>query len=442
MPQTSQSGRVVRLCTVSQGYPFVSDSGSDTWTGVTNNTGNMPPLIFTGVVFSSSNQQKLWYADGSNGAYYDPLDNSINTWVASAGTLPVDIANNTPRLIETWRGRTVLSGLLLDPQNIFLSRQGDPTDFDYAPVPFDAGAAVAFNAAHLGQVGRPIMSICPYSDDVLLIWTDSEVWALEGDPTSGGKLSLITDRIGGTWGRCWCRDDLGTVYFVSNRLGIYAMTPGQQPQRISQPIEQIVEVEDTGNTVIRCEWHDRFQGVEFFFTNALIPSATQHLFWERRTGAWWIDSFANANHNPVCCCVVDGNREEDRVVALGSWDGYVRAFQLGAADDDGTPIQSNVFIGPILTKDMDSVTLHRLQAILGSTSGDVNYAVYAGATAEQALVASPQRPGVWSANRSLTAPIRVAAHALYVYVSSLVQWQMEQIKGDVSANGMVRRRGK
>jgi hypothetical protein len=443
--QLSQSGRVVTLVAVSQGNVYVAQPDDLVWTPAINQTQGpaLPPLNFTGIVYSSAVNQKLWFADGTNWVYYDPSVNTVFTWAASAGALPVDTAGNTPRLICTWRGRIVLSGLLFDPQNWFMSAATDPTNFDYAPFAITPTQAIAGNNAPLGVVGDVITTLIPYTDDVLIFGGDHTIYMLNGDPMSGGQIDLVSNSIGMAWGLPWTMDPYGNIYFVSNKCGIYTFVPGQQPQRISQQVEQLLQDLDTGNTTIRMFWNDRFQGLHVFLSATDQPGdlGANHLFYELRTGAWWQWQFGDGNLDPLCGVLFDGNTPGDRAVLIGSWDGYVRAVDPTATDDDGIEIDSSVLIGPLSTQNMDDMLLKDLQGILGETSGDVTYSILVGTTAEEALASTPVDSGTWTAGRNASSLTRWAGHAVYVELSSTNPWAMEQIRARVATEGKVRRRG-
>jgi hypothetical protein len=453
--QPSQSGRVVSLVAVGQGNVYSMAPGDTSWTPATNAAPTSPPLNFSGVVLSAVNNQKLWYADGVHWRYFDPTDGAngtVGVWAPNTvdlegntipkggNVLPVDSQGNTPRLIETWRGRTLLSGLLLDPQNIFFSAIGDPTNFDYSPLSPSPSQAVALNASPLGKVGDVVTGMCPYTDDVLIIFCDHTLWVMNGDPMAGGQLDLVSNAIGGVWGRCWEMDPYGNVYFVSNRTGIYQFVPGQTPQRISQPIEQLVNVIDTGTNAIRLLWDDRFQGLHVFISNLISPTVSQHLFYELRTGAWYQDQFGSPLFNPICCVKMDGNDPSDRVPLIGSWDGYVRACDPLATTDDGIAFTSEVVIGPLLTPNMDDMTLYELQAVLGETSGPVQCSILVGATAEAALQSEPVESELWEQGRNFTEHIHEAGHAIYVVITSSNQWTMEAIRMRLGTRGKIRQR--
>src|SRR3954467_4274959 len=108
MPQLSASGRVVTVVAVAQGLVFYANSGDTAWTASTNASGEDPPLNYSGLVYSADNIQKMWFADGVNYVFFDPSTTTVYPWLSTAGTLPADADGNTPRLICTWRGRTVL----------------------------------------------------------------------------------------------------------------------------------------------------------------------------------------------------------------------------------------------------------------------------------------------------------------------------------------------
>lgn len=440
--QTSQSGRVVNLVTVSQGNVFYTVPGAGFWTQAVNMASQTPPLNFSGLVYSAANQQKLYYADGIAYVYFDPIAGTVNDWKTSSsgGQLPIDSKGNTARLIATWRGRTVLSGLIFDPQNWFMSAVGDPTNFNYSPQSVTPAQAIAGNNSPLGLIGDAVTTLIPYSDDVLMMGGDHTIWMFNGDPMAGGQIDLVSDAIGMAWGIPWCKDPFGTIYFVSNKTGIYTLVPGQQPQRISQPIEQLLHSIDTGQNGIRLLWSDRYQGLHVFITPLAAPAPAIHFFYEARSNSWWQDVFANNNHNPLCCCTYDGNSPTDRVPLIGSWDGYVRAVDA-AVNDDGTPINSAVLIGPLLTPNLDELLLKDIQGILGETSGQVNYAVFVGSTAEKALQSTPVAIGTWNAGRNLSSFTRFSGHAIYLLLSSTNSWAMESVRVRIAGLGKVRRRG-
>jgi hypothetical protein len=113
---------------------------------------------------------------------------------------------------------------------------------------------------------------------------------------------------------------------------------------------------------------------------------------------------------------------------------------MNADDDDGLPIDSYVVIGPITTPLLDDMLLSEIQGVLGTTSGDVTFEVFAGDTAEEALDNDPLMSGSWAAGRNFTTHAGVSGYAVYVKLSSEEPWAMEAIRAVVSTTGTTRRR--
>lgn len=441
--QPSQSGRLVLLVAVSGGNVYTCPAGGTVWTVATNLTGETPPLNATGLMQSAANNQLLFFADGINRAYYNPVDNSVRTWAMTDGDFPTDNSNNTPRLICTWRGRTVQSGILKDPSLIVMTAVSDPFNSNYnPPVPVPANAAWSGHTGPQGLTGDVVTALIPYTDDILIIGQDSSLSLFRGDPNYGGSIDNVTSTIGMAWGKAWCMDPSGVVYFFSNRTGVFAFVPGNQPQRISQAIDSILLDVDTGNYGVVLEWNDRFSQLHVFVTLLTETAPTTHYVWESRANAWFPDTFVNASHNPLCGVAFDGNEANDRVVLIGSWDGFIRSISSEATDDDGEAIMSEVWIGPFLTAYNDSVLLKEVQAVLGSGSGDVSYEIYVADTAEEALASTPVASGTWSAGRNFSDAIRRAGYSAYIRLISSNPWAFENCRVMVDAQGSVRRRGK
>lgn len=440
--QTSQSGRVVTLVAVSQGNVYALNPGDTVWTAATNSSGESPPLNFTGLVRSAPNSQRLWFVDGTNYRIYNPNTNTVTTWTASAGTLPRDSQGNRARLICNWRGRIVLAGVLKDPQNWFMSAVADPTNFDYGPLSPSPTQAVAGNLAPFGEIGDMLTALIPHTDDVMYFGGDHTLYVMRGDPMDGGRVDLVSDVIGVAWGEAWCKDPHGTVWFVSNRGDVYTILPGQQPKFVSNPVRRLMSRINTGTHGIRLLWDDRLAEMHIFVTKLTQAEATTHFVFETRTGAWWTDEYAEEDHNPLCCVAFDGNEPGDRAALIGSWDGYVRALDPDALDDDGEDIASEVWIGPLLTPTADEMMLREVQAVLSSGSGDVDWDIHVGRTAEEALASTAVASGTFTSGRGVTFPVRRAAHALYVKLSSDVPWAMEAIRARLTTHGKVRRRNR
>jgi hypothetical protein len=182
--------------------------------------------------------------------------------------------------------------------------------------------------------------------------------------------------------------------------------------------------------------------LHIFVTLLAEPAPTTHYYYDQRNQAWFTDVFEDENMNPLCCVTFDGNLPTDRVLLVGAWDGYVRAIDPDAEDDDGVPIDSEVWIGPLLSKNLDDVMLKSLQAVLGAQSGEVTYSIHIGATAEIALASEAVDSGVFEPDRNLTSQVRWADHAIYVKLTASEPWSMESIRAITSIHGKIRARGR
>lgn len=449
--QPSQSGRVVLLVKVAAGKVEVASPGDTTWHSPTNNASNNPPLNASGLVYSDSNNQKQYFADGLTArVLYKPDTDEVIDWTTTDGLMPED-SGNGPRLIVTWRGRTLQSGIITDPHNIFASAVGLPRNYDYSPANPAATDAWALNLSDVGIIGDVVNSMIPCSDEVLVVLGDHTIEKLEGDPNNGGSRVVVSDAIGGVFGKAWCKGPDGTIYFFSNVPGIYALPPraAGQPTRISQPIDPRLKDVNTGTDVIRFHWDDRRQGFWLFITSSDGTSGN-HWFYEAvrpdgSGGGWYPVKFDNAAMNPYCGCVVDGNSADDRAVVIGGSDGYVRKADPSATDDDGTPIASYVLIGPIVSPNIYEQTLIALQGEFADGSADVQFDLLKGETAEEALGASPLLAvqDVFSEGRGYTKHVNRAAYAMYIKLSSVGRWAIERLRATLSTKvSKIRGRGK
>ncbi len=443
--QTSLLGRVVTGIAVSQGNVYWFEPGQTTApTAATNSSATTPALNVTGVMQSAPNNQKLYIVDGVHYRIFTPITNVVTTWTATSGTLPVDGSGNTARLITTWRGRTVLSGLIEDSQNWFMSAVSDPLNYNYSPASQTPTQAVAGNNSRLGFIGDIITGLIAYNDDLMLFGGNTSLYMMRGDPMLGGEIVPITTAIGVAFGQAFTQDPRGNVYFMSNTGAIYVMAPRGKPERLSTPIDKLLQDINTGTHAVRLEWNERGKGCHVFVTPLTAATLnTTHFFWEN-TNSWAKDRFANKNHNPLASCTIDGNTPDDRVVLIGSWDGFINAFSPDATTDCGTAIESEVWIGPILTKNFDEVKLYSIQAILGESSGTIQYEIHYGRTAEVALNSSAvsRGTGTLSLSRNLSKLTKIGGHALYIRLTSTDRWAMEAIRVATSPNmSKILRRG-
>lgn len=377
--------------------------------------------------------QDIYFADGVSEKYYQGSSGSIQTWTASAGSLPGDTDGNRPRLIATWQGRLVQADLYGDKQNWFMSAVGDATDWDYAGTAVTS--AVAGNNAEAGKNPDIINALIPWSDDLLLFGGDHTIHRLTGNPLEGGVIDLVTDTIGIAWGSAWCKDPSGVLYFFGSRGGVYRMSPGGVPQKITSRVidERLADI-NLNSDLVRLLWNDRVQGVHVLVSPIVASRNTLNYFYDVRNDAWWVDVFANTNHNAVAAHVLDGDKPSDRVLLLGGRDGYLRSLDHDSLDDDGTAIDSWALLGPIQQESGDPIALTQLSGVLGAGSADVTYSLNAGDSAEDARWADDAYTGTWSSGRNNSVRRKTTGHAMFVRVRNTAadqSWALERIEADV-----------
>jgi len=442
--QLSESGRVVTAVAVSDGVLKYCNAGDTAWTEATNSSSTTPPLDDTALNFGSPCNGELWYVDGYNYRRFNPSTGTVSDWTATAGSLPVDGDSRVARIIETWRGRIVLAGIIGAPYAWYMSRVGDPTDFEYAPATPPGPAPddpISSATGPQGIVGDVVTAFIPFTDDIAFFGCSHSLYMLKGDPQDNGQISLVTDQIGIAFGRAWCKGPDGTIYFFSNRCGIYSLVPGGQPQLISAAIDQLLVNINTGTNRVSMAWDERFRGIHIWIT-PIAGGATQHLFFESRTNGFVQEEYDNELHNPLCCCQFDGNTPEDRVVLIGSFDGVVRFLDPNSATDDGRTIFSTVVFSPILSPGLDEMVVTEIQGVLGSDSGPVTWGILAGRTCEEALAQDVQASGEWEGGRNYTDFANVRSHVLYPQITAEGQWRFEEMRIVVGLGGPKTAKGK
>jgi len=245
-----------------------------------------------------------------------------------------------------------------DPQNWHMSAVGDPTDWNQFPADGPlATQAISGNNSDVGTVPDIINCLISYDRDRLIFGCDHSIHMMWSDPMVDGRLVLLSDVTGIAFGQGWCKDSDGILYFYGSRGGVYAMMPGgaadlvtNQPDKISsQTVDRRLGQVDLSTHTIAMAWDDAAQLLHVY----QVPfgaggTLVEHWVWEKKSGAWWPVTFADATIQPTCVAVLDGDDPDDRVVAIGCEDGFVRRPSFTATSDDGWPIDSYVTIGPFM----------------------------------------------------------------------------------------------
>ena len=401
-------------------------------------------------------------------------------------------------IIAHYRDRIVLA----KENRWFMSRQGDPYDWDFAKD--DAGAAVSGELSEAGGIGRFITAVAPHSDDYLIFATASELWLLEGDPSYGGQLKPLSRQIGIVGRRAWAYGPLGEFMFMSSD-GLYLLNPG--PGIYPLPISRDVLGDDFRLGVAtfgleairisdRVEWllrYDvRYAMVHIYKTDKAraegsyeAPEGFSESIWPIQQDHWWFDVSSQAfwrvqipvDSEPTAITSVNERWSEDSPVLLGGRDGWVRTYrELYFVDNPafseflfpGTPreerllfdasgedveqaeeehIESYVKIGPIRPGAGGvEAALTELTAVLAMGSANVNWSLQVGDSVEQAFRAPVFTSGQFRAGANYNFHPRARGKAIWVVIWGIEKedlgedfpWQMEYVEGVVTQAGRQR----
>jgi len=272
-----------------------------------------------------------------------------------------------------------------------MSRAGDPFDFDYSPTVPDATQAVAGNNSEAGELGDIVTALAPYQDDLMVMGGANSVWVMRGDPAAGGQIDNIVRGIGIVGPHAWCFDDVGNFYFFAVN-GLYRISAGlgTQPELISKnKLDTTFADLDVSAQYIRMEYDPIWQGVHIFNVSEAEPSsnalAPMHYFWDSRNNGFWPDQYP-ASIGPTATLYFNDDNPERSGVVLGGWGSYLRQFDDGAADDDGTAITSRVqFAAENPGLAMADSKLSEIHINLDRQSDDLTLNVYSGQTVEDAV---------------------------------------------------------
>ena len=367
--------------------------------------------------------------------YYDPNvaePDSLKIWEDPAGYMPL----NSP-IIELYNDRIVLAGSNQANHAWFMSRKGDPHDWN--PFTGDTNPKRPFGSdnSDTGDIGEPITACIRFSDDYLIFGGIRSLWVLRGDPGWGGTLDNLSHTVGIMDRRAWCRGPESQLIFLS-RDGLYQLMAGGNsypiPLSHTNLPEDMVDI-DRESTEALLEYDVRSRGVHVFLSPKTGAGSGQHFWYDMRTGTFWAVSVPE-DQQPSAI----GQREEGAGASthtlLGSKDGYLRRFTRNATSDDGEAIEATVFYGPFklgALLDHEGI-LETLIATVATGGCSVDWMLFVGDTADAALnearngtaVAS----GTWTSGLNYTdRPKRRGAFAVLKLSSDAVgsRWAMDAV---------------
>jgi len=315
------------------------------------------------VLFTDGRQyKKLDLLNGTNG--------TVSDWNASAGEIP-----RRGRLLSIWQNCANLAGFEENAHQWAMSARGDFDFWDFFPAATGGPTAVLGSDSRAGLCPDAINCLAPWTDDLQIFGCDHTIQRMTGHPLDDGRFDVVSDITGMAWGRPFCKDPNGVLYFVGSRGGFFRLIPGSAPDEISlDPLSDRFRDMDIGAYRIRLVWNDREKGVHVFIT-PYTPGTTTHYFWSARENAWLPDRFASTNHDPMSAWITDGDAATDRLLLMGCQDGYIRKWSESTKNDDGSAIDSWVYI-PVIMPPGEYRRLNNWRAVMAMSSDDATLTAY------------------------------------------------------------------
>ena len=400
-------------------------------------------------------QQKLYIANysytdaGQVPKIYDPSAGTVSTWTATDGTLPTRCA-----LIARYSDRLVLARQYQNQHLWYMSRKGDPLDWDYTQLALgDNGSAISGANSDASAIGKPITALIPFGDDYMVMGCESELWVMRGDPAFGGQIDNISRNIGIIGGFAWCRTPEGGLLFVASD-GLYYLGPGAQmvPETISReklPNELLnVDLRQVNLTMS----YDTENRGAWIFMHAIQGGQSTSWFFDWENKAFWPMTYPGTQEATRSWYVYT---PAVRGVLMGCADGYIRKHSSGTTSDDGTALGSYVEIGPIRLAGSE-YDEGKLIEIVGTphygAGGTVTWTVKAAKNA-QALYnavsgAVDTRTGTWTPsvdgsglNVKDRQRIRGGAVVVRLEETDSAPWGIESVLATIEASGKQRTSG-
>lgn len=405
----------------------------------------------TRYIATTTGRGVMYWADGSRYFQYDPATDSVSRYLAtSQGGIPPRC-----RLMAVWRGRMVLARDDGAPGAWHMSREGDFYDWDQFASDYDSSQAFSATTSKAGRCPDSINTIVPYNDDVMWFGCDHSIWQLSGDPGNGGQFDLISDEVGMPWGRPWCKDDLGRIWFVGTKGGLYQYTGNQLVDVAAGKMRKRLRDIDLSAYTVELVYNYEDDGVHIFVVPYANPGTLRdHFYYCKRTEAFYVDRFGRNSTDmlqPTCAHVVDGDDPNDRTIMLGCEDGRVRIW---ARDSTGNvprndqittttarAIDSYVLIGPLTqVGDQSAELVQEMTVVTSPNDGGCVYDFFA--TDDPADLGSSKASGTLYAGRNATELVRVSGDSVYVRLRNAREnetWAYEKGTYMVGYSGEVRR---
>lgn len=306
-----------------------------------------------GVLSTSTVSSTSTYAVGTLMASTTPSSQSVPTYCS---------------LAVTWRGSLVLAMDQNNPQNVYSSRTGVPTDWNYSAS--DPAAAWAGNFSNSGQIGEPVTCIIPFNDDLMIVSTVNEIWLIEGSPAQNGSIVRLAVGGGIIGMYAWCIDNAGQLYYVT-QAGVFMVMPiwaiYKPPQLISgQHFSYFFESIDPSQTSVFLQFDPTHKLLQIYTTP--FYAEPSHIFMDQRNGGYWPQNWSFEYGPTAALSYVSGVGAlgESQQVLIGGQDGAVYFLdRTQTVDYNGENIVAFATFAPSQFSPVDNFIVTKLEIDMG-----------------------------------------------------------------------------
>lgn len=400
------------------------------------------------------------YAYIVDGSVYKKLDlnlQQVSGW-SGGGNLPTgstDAAKKANFGVRH-RQRIFLFGIPTDPYSIWCSRYGNAEDWNDTPATPDGYESVSFDDSDIGLPPFPVTCLAPFDADYMVIGGDRALAIMVGDPAQGGVIDDLSDQTGICSHLAYARDREGNLYIMGFG-GVYLIPRGTRTLinltlgkidnsgkglRMKSWLESI----DFSTTFVELAWDTDDDGLRVLLrTKDWGVSDVLSAYWDRQTDSWWLDSFPDAQVPTATCNVFDDDGTES--LLLGGRDGYIRRRGSGLTMDDGSTIQSELWLPTLAIGANRRCLLNSLEATLGAAGDEAAYSILATDTPDAILSAGVKAAGTWRGTRRQTVVREVAGEAVAVKLSTPAgrlfdasRFSLSEVQAYISDAGVLPRR--
>ena len=391
--------------------------------------------ITTTTAFASGSESVITFRVLRCPKIYDPSAGTLTRWIASASKGSVPCGHP---IVTVFHDSLFLSGGPDAPHVWHKSRDGNPLDFLTSDT--DSGRAVSGSATDAGNIGDPITAVIAHADICQLIFTKDQTWLMQGSPAFGGKIVNLSYEIGCVDKRAVCQTATNETVFLS-RDGVYWCPRGCGASRVESLSretipEDLLNVSSSTNT-ISLSYDVRYRGVFIFIaSNSAGSSSYYYLSWFKDVRGFWPMTYGATATDCFTSTYFPAAQTNKRSAVLqGGRDGKVRMFSIDKAQDNGaTAIASHIdYLVRIGHQNMiQEGGVTELRGAPATNSGDIDWELRTGKSAQQAFDATAIEKGSWN-DTGLTNTSRPRARGQFAVLrlkngASNEEWSIEEIQ--------------